>query len=174
MLAQTERPPHTRYCHQRTAVAQTERSIDQFMRRTTLRQIEIGSMVRWTGSVTAAAMALKTSAANVSRMCRRFEENSPSPVFRKTRKGVAFTEWGMSLMQEIKVLEDALVEFSENSDTQYNHSPRGTSAALSDWPMGRRLRSFGATWLRGINGSLTNFQRPMFWSARVASACRSR
>jgi DNA-binding transcriptional LysR family regulator len=94
-----------------------ERSIDYFKRRTTLRQIEIVSMVRRTGSITAAAMALNTSIANVSRTCRRFEENSPSPVFQKTRKGVVFTEWGMSLMQEIKVLEDALIAFSANSDS---------------------------------------------------------
>ena len=93
-----------------------ERTLDQFKRRTTLRQIEIVSMVRRTGSITAAAMALSTSTANVSRMCRRFEDNSPSPVFQKTRKGVVFTEWGMSLMQEIKVIEDALVAFSENSE----------------------------------------------------------
>ena len=50
-------------------------SIDDFLRRTTLRQIEIMAALQRHGSITRAAQALGMSVANVSRASKRFEEN---------------------------------------------------------------------------------------------------
>lgn len=49
--------------------------IDDFLRRTTLRQIEIMAALQQHGSITKAANALGMSVANVSRASKRFENN---------------------------------------------------------------------------------------------------
>ena len=75
--------------------------LNQFKRRTTLRQVEILVLVRRTGSLTAAAKELGMSVANVSRACRRFEENIGLNIFRKTRKGVILSPLGEFLIGEL-------------------------------------------------------------------------
>lgn len=50
--------------------------IDTFLRRTTLRQIEVIAAMHEHATMTAASRALGMSVANVSRVTRRFEENT--------------------------------------------------------------------------------------------------
>lgn len=62
--------------------------IDDFLRRTTLRQIDIMAVLQKHGSITKAAHALGMSVANVSRASKRFEGNLGIKLFEGGRAKV--------------------------------------------------------------------------------------
>ena len=79
-----------------------------FKRRVTLRQVEILSSLKETGSITETARIMKTSPASISRICLRFEAHFSFPVFDKKRKGLVLTERGCLIMQRIGKMSDEI------------------------------------------------------------------
>ena len=72
--------------------------------RTSLRQVEVLFAVYEAESISLAAKKLQMTAANVSRMCSRFEENCQFKVFARRRKGVKFTEDGIKIISRLAPL----------------------------------------------------------------------
>jgi DNA-binding transcriptional LysR family regulator len=79
-----------------------------FKRQATLRQFEILASLKETGSITETARLLKTSPANISSICVRFESHFNFLIFEKKRKGLILTDKGNLLMEHIIKISNAV------------------------------------------------------------------
>ena len=90
-------------------------NIDRFLRRTTLRQIEVMVAVQKHGSMSRAAEELGMSVANVSRVSQRFQANLETRIFSEAKRKTELLDEGHQiidclkpLLKEISVLRSKL------------------------------------------------------------------
>lgn len=83
----------------------TNDRLEAFLRRTTLRQIEVIFALQEHKSMTATAAALGTSVANVSRVATRFESNLGMKILEGESRRTAFTTDSGAIFDFLKPLQ---------------------------------------------------------------------
>lgn len=91
-----------------------EDTIDRFLQRTTLRQIEVMITLLESGSMQKTADALDMSVANVSRTSKRFEQNLGISIFVEAKRRSSISPEGCSLIEILYPLSSQIAAFKQS------------------------------------------------------------